>query len=84
MPRGVPAALLEPVLPKSFTAFALPFRFDGSPLRVASRARDEGGAVQPSLAEFRSANGSDVSYHVNAIATWLVGADGTVSSGDAA
>jgi len=76
-----PAALHDPVLPKAFTRFSMPLRFDGSELRVASRARDDAGRVQPTAAEFAALRGLDATYHVNAIQTWRVAADGAVSLG---
>src|SRR5262249_52170767 len=51
------AALQEPVLPKSFTRFHLPWRWEGQPAVLQSRAWDEGGNVQPTRAEFVAMRG---------------------------
>src|SRR5262252_3948464 len=45
------AALQEPVLPKAFTRFRLPWKWDGGPAVLQSRAWDEAGNVQPTRAE---------------------------------
>jgi sulfane dehydrogenase subunit SoxC len=44
------AALQEPVLSKAFTRFRMPWRWDGSPAILQSRAWDEAGNVQPTRA----------------------------------
>src|SRR4249920_3706085 len=41
------AQLHEPRMPIAFTRFRLPWRFDGKPAAMASRAIDESGYVQP-------------------------------------
>src|SRR5205807_2638173 len=51
------AALQEPVLPKAFTRFRMPWRWDGGPAILQSRAWDEGGNVQPTRAQFVAARG---------------------------
>ena len=51
------AALQEPVNPKAFTRFRMPWRWDGQPVVLQSRAWDESGAVQPLRAEFVAARG---------------------------
>ena len=43
-----PLALDGPALPKAVTRFRLPWRWDGGPAVLQSRAIDETGAVQPS------------------------------------
>src|SRR5207248_124855 len=45
------AALQEPVMTKTFTRFRMPWRWDGQPAVLQSRAWDEGGNVQPLRAE---------------------------------
>ena len=45
------AALQEPVLSKAFTRFRLPWKWDGGPAVLQSRAWDEAGNVQPTRAE---------------------------------
>ena len=51
------AALQEPVLPKAFTRFRMPWRWDGGPAVLQSRAWDEAGNVQPTRAEFVAERG---------------------------
>ena len=46
------AALQEPVLPKAFTRFTVPWQWDGAPAVLQSRAWDDKGNVQPTRAEF--------------------------------
>src|SRR6266576_6379584 len=51
------AALQEPVLPKAFTRFRMPWRWGGQPVVLQSRAWDEGGNVPPTRAEFVAVRG---------------------------
>ena len=72
------AELQEPVLSKAHTRFRLPWRWDGRPATLMSRATDETGATQPTLAEFRTARGAGTDYHFNFVRAWDVEADGSV------
>src|SRR5712675_2086985 len=51
------AALQAPVLSKAFTRFRMPWRWDGGPAVLQSRAWDEGGNVQPTRAQFVAERG---------------------------
>lgn len=73
------AALQEPVLSKSFTRFRIPWRWDGSSAILKSRAADETGYVQPERAALVSQRGRNGYYHYNAIVSWAVAADGSLS-----
>ncbi len=73
-----PARLEEPVLSKALTRFTLPWRWDGRPLFLESRAIDETGYVQPTITALRKVRGSNSVYHNNAIQTWQVKVDGSV------
>jgi sulfane dehydrogenase subunit SoxC len=73
------AELQEPVLPVAHTRFRLMWKWDGAAARIASRATDETGYVQPTLAEFREKRGPGTDYHFNYIRSWAIGADGVVS-----
>jgi len=82
------AALQEPVLPKAFTRFRLPWRWDGAPAVLQSRAWDEAGHVQPTRAEILGWRGQNPtvppvtgfpSHHYNGPTSWAVSADGEVS-----
>ncbi len=74
-----PAALQEPVLPKAFTRFRIPWQWDGTPAILQSRATDETGYVQPEREQLLAARGRHGFYHYNAIVTWSVDEAGSVS-----
>jgi sulfane dehydrogenase subunit SoxC len=68
----------------STVRFSFPWLWDGKPAILQSRCTDETGYVQPTLAQLiviRGANGPFGSiYHLNAIQSWAVSADGSVSN----
>jgi sulfane dehydrogenase subunit SoxC len=74
------AKLQEPVLTRALTRFRLPWQWDGQPAVIQSRATDETGYVQPTLAELIAVRGENSFYHNNAIWPWQIGADGEVSN----
>ena len=74
------AALTEPVLPKSLTRFRMPWRWDGGPAVLQSRAIDETGAVQPTRAALMAERGPNYRYHYNAIQSWQAGVDEKVGA----
>ncbi len=74
------ARLQAPVMSKCLTRFSLDWVWDGSPALVESRAIDERGNVQPTMAQLRAVRGTRSIYHNNAIKTWSIGADGEVSN----
>jgi sulfane dehydrogenase subunit SoxC len=74
------AALDGAVLPMAVTRFRMPWRWDGSPSVLQSRAIDETGAVQPSRPALMAARGASFRYHYNAIQSWSVAAAGDVSN----
>ena len=74
------AALQEPVLTRALTRFRLPWRWDGKPAVIQSRAIDETGYVQPTLAELLAVRGENYFYHNNAIWPWRVASDGEVTN----
>ena len=76
-------ALQEPVLPKAFTRFRMPWRFDGREAVIASRAVDESGYAQPTREALVEVRGVNSAYHYNGIKLWRVRADGTVTNVDA-
>lgn len=74
------AAVLEgPILPRCLTRFRLPWRWEGGPAHLLSRATDQTGYVQPPLEVLASVRGTQSFYHNNAIAGWRVAAGGNVS-----
>jgi sulfane dehydrogenase subunit SoxC len=74
------AALDGPVLPQALTRFRMPWRWDGSPSVLMSRAVDDTGAAQPTRAALMAARGAAWRYHYNAIQSWSVAAAGAVSN----
>ena len=74
-------ALLEgPVLPKALTRFRLAWRWDGSPLRLLSRATDEAGSSQPPRSEWIKQYAPGQVYHYNAIQAWDIDTAGKVAN----
>jgi sulfane dehydrogenase subunit SoxC len=73
-----PAALQEPVLPKALTRFRLPWRWDGGPAVLQSRATDISGYVQPTRAALIAERGTRTFYHFNGITSWAIGEHGEV------
>jgi sulfane dehydrogenase subunit SoxC len=82
------AALQEPVLSKAFTRFRMPWRWDGGPAVLLSRAWDETGKAQPLRAEFVAARGETKkpvanpnafpNQHYNSITSWGIGSNGEI------
>ena len=74
------AHLQEPILTRALTRFRLPWHWDGKPTVIQSRATDETGYVQPTLAQLLAVRGENYFYHNNAIWPWRIAADGEVSN----
>jgi sulfane dehydrogenase subunit SoxC len=74
------AALTGPVLPKAVTRFRLPWKWDGQPATLTSRATDETGDTQPTRAAWIAQFAPGQGYHFNGIQNWSVAADGTVKN----
>jgi sulfane dehydrogenase subunit SoxC len=74
------AALQEPVLSKCLTRFRLPWRWEGGPAVLASRATDETGYVQPSRDALLKLRDGRSYYHYNAIQSWRVALSGAVTN----
>ena len=74
------AALNEPILPKVLTRFRLPWKWDGQPSTLMSRATDEKGDVQPPRASWIAQYAPGQQYHFNGIQSWAIEADGTVKN----
>ena len=77
------ASLEGPVLPKAFTRFTRPLRFDGTPLIVGSRATDETGVMQPTRKALLATRGVFSQWRYNAIAYWPIAASGAVTNAPA-
>jgi sulfane dehydrogenase subunit SoxC len=72
------ASLDAPVLPRALTRFRTPWRWDGKPVVLKSRATDTAGQVQPERTKFLAEHGPSANYHYNAIQAWAVQANGEV------
>jgi sulfane dehydrogenase subunit SoxC len=82
------AALQGAIQEKAFTRFVMPWRWDGQPAVLQSRAWDEAGNVQPLRAEFVAARGQTTkpmttplafpNQHYNSITSWGVESNGEV------
>jgi sulfane dehydrogenase subunit SoxC len=81
------AALQEPVLSKALTRFRMPWRWDGQPVVLQSRAWDEAGNVQPTRAQIVAERGEPrvnlpvtafPMGHMNVITSWAVDNKGEV------
>src|SRR5450755_621215 len=77
------AQLQEPVLTRALTRFRLPWHWDGQGTVIQSRAIDENGYVQPTLAELLAVRGENYYYHNNAIWPWRIASDGEVTNANA-
>lgn len=75
-----PAKLKGLVLPKAWTRFSFMHKFKkGEELILASRAYDDQGNIQPTVDEELTAVGVEAVYHRNAIETWKVNKDGSIT-----
>jgi sulfane dehydrogenase subunit SoxC len=74
------ATLQSPVLPFAHTRFRLDWRWQGGEAVLQSRCTDETGYVQPTLAELVRVRGLNSHYFNNAIQSWRVAGDGSVSN----
>lgn len=75
------AKLESPVLDKCLTRFRLPWEWDGGPAKIASRAVDSTGYVQPTVAEIEKVRAiTGFVQHHNAIFPWSIAPDGEVKN----
>jgi sulfane dehydrogenase subunit SoxC len=74
------AELAEPVLSKALVRFRMPWRWDGRPVVLQSRAIDETGAVQPTRSALLAERGPSYRYHYHAIQSWAVSERGEISN----
>ena len=70
------AALQEPVLSRALTRFRMPWRWDGGPAVLQSRATDSSGYVQPTRSELIGRRGPNGAFHFNGIMSWSVAPTG--------
>jgi sulfane dehydrogenase subunit SoxC len=66
------ARLETPVLTKALTRFNIDWVWQGDSVVLQSRAVDETGHVQPSIAQLRAVRGNRSIYHNNSIHSWRV------------
>jgi sulfane dehydrogenase subunit SoxC len=78
------ATLQDPVLSISQTRFRFPWIWDGAPAVIQSRATDETGYSQPThqqlIAERGPLDSGAQFYHMNAVQSWGIAADGSVKN----
>jgi sulfane dehydrogenase subunit SoxC len=77
------AQLQEPILTRALSRFRFPWHWDGKPVVIQSRATDETGYVQPTLAELVAVRGENSFYHNNGIWPWRIAANGEISNAQA-
>ncbi|MDB4874221.1 MAG: molybdopterin-binding protein [Gemmatimonadetes bacterium] len=75
----VEAELLSPLTPKVHTRFQYMWQWDGNESMLMSRAVDDTGYVQPTMAQLEAVRGPGTDYHFNSIRAWRVARDGTVT-----
>ena len=73
------AQLQEPVLSKCFTRFRIPWQWNGQQAILKSRAIDETGYVQPERDVLVKSQGQHGYFHYNAIVSWEVASNGSIS-----
>jgi sulfane dehydrogenase subunit SoxC len=73
------AELQVPQLSRAHTRFVHPWRWDGNETLIMSRAADDTGYIQPTLAQLRAARGPGTDYHYNPIRPWRIHRDGSVT-----
>ena len=79
----MPTELQEPILSKCTTRFRCLWNWNGQETLLWSRAIDETGYVQPTLAELLAVRGANQFYHNNAIWPWRIDGNGEVTNGQA-
>jgi sulfane dehydrogenase subunit SoxC len=75
----LPADLQGTLLSRAHTRFQRQWRWDGAETVIMSRAVDDTGDMQPTLAELRAARGPGTDYHYNPIRSWRIRPDGSVT-----
>lgn len=73
------AELLSPLTPKTQVRFQYLWNWKGGDALLMSRAVDDQGYVQPTLAQLKAVRGPGTDYHFNSIRAWRVANDGTVT-----
>lgn len=76
----LPARIDNVPEPMCTVRFSFPWQWDGKPAVLQSRCIDETGYVQPSRAQLIPLRGENAVYHYNAIQSWAIGSDGSVTN----
>lgn len=75
----IAADLLTPNSPKAMVRFQYMWQWDGNESFIMSRAVDDQGYVQPTMAQLRPVRGPGTDYHFNPIRGWRIARDGAVT-----
>jgi sulfane dehydrogenase subunit SoxC len=68
------------VLDRALTRFRADWQWDGGPAVLQSRVTDETGYVQPTVRQLVAQRGYNSNYHYNAIQSWSVATDGSITN----
>jgi sulfane dehydrogenase subunit SoxC len=66
--------------PMCTVRFSFPWMWDGKSAVLQSRCTDETGYIQPTLKQLVAIRGTGSTYHLNAIQSWGVASDGSVTN----
>jgi len=75
-----PARIDSLAEPMATVRFSFPWMWDGKPAVLQSRCTDETGYIQPTLQQLVAIRGAGSVYHLNAIQSWGVAGDGSVTN----
>jgi sulfane dehydrogenase subunit SoxC len=75
----VEAELLSPLTPRAMVRFQYMWQWNGDEHLIMSRAVDDQGYVQPTMAQLRAARGPGTDYHFNSIRGWRIARNGVVT-----
>jgi sulfane dehydrogenase subunit SoxC len=75
----IEAKLLTSLSAKAQVRFEHMWEWDGNETLLMSRAVDQTGYVQPTMAQLKEARGAGTDYHFNSIRAWRVARDGAVT-----
>jgi sulfane dehydrogenase subunit SoxC len=73
------AELQSPIPFRAHTRFQRMWNWDGNPAMIMSRAYDDSGYTQPTMAQLKATRGPGTDYHFNSIRAWRIARDGTVT-----
>jgi sulfane dehydrogenase subunit SoxC len=73
------AELVTPLTPKAPVRFQFLWNWTGDESLLMSRAVDDQGYTQPTMAQLKAARGPGTDYHFNSIRGWRVARDGSVT-----